>query len=198
MKKVLEQLKENRISLTKFCNDFGLSRNTALSYISYLEEGKVINKEKYNIIFRRLFLDEVDANFEDKYSILKNLYQRDKLNGTFEKDPEISDGITTIISKCNNVIENDEEWQQILFAVSCFLENYNQEPFKSMARYLFFFNKSTPEDYELLSQKEKETYLSYYRFLSMVKNGKRDSSVKEFEEMFLNRLREIQKFRDMK
>ena len=60
-------LKSKGITLSKFAEDFKLSRNTAMLYIDKYDKGEDIPKEKYKIVFNLLFDSKNLSNFDYYY-----------------------------------------------------------------------------------------------------------------------------------
>ena len=185
-------LKDHGITILKFAGDFGMARNTVSSYIQLYDEGKVIPKEKYRIIFDRLFSSSKDdASFYVVYNSMKRLYMKDKLNGSFDLSPNQSDYINSLIENLVENMTSDEIDNHIRYFLATMLNSYKYEKiFSDLAMYFYILNNGNQDDYDKLSEDNKAIILAYYKLFTMQKNGflKYDP---EIESLFLARMNEI-------
>ena len=61
MQKIKQYLKDVGITQKEFAERIGLSRPTLDTYIEMFEQGQTIPKERYDIIFKRLFGSDNDS-----------------------------------------------------------------------------------------------------------------------------------------
>ena len=102
---IKKKLKELGITLAYFAESLSISRPTLDTYIDYFEKKEKIPKDKIQIIFERLFSEEIQTKeeFEDNLEQYKNLLERDKVLGTFELNAKSTDLMTSVI---NNIKED--------------------------------------------------------------------------------------------
>lgn len=185
-------LKEHGITILKFAEDFGMARNTVSSYIKLYEDGKVIPKEKYKIIFDRLFsTSKDDASFYVVYNSMKRLYIKDQLNGSFDLSPDQSDYINSMIENLVENIPSDETDDHIRYFLATILNSYKYENiFSDLAMYFYILNNGNKDDYDKLSVESKAVILAYYKLFTMQKSGLLRYDP-EIESLFLARMNEI-------
>ena len=188
---VKELLKSKGISLSKFADDFRLSRNTVTLYISKYESGEQIPKEKYAIVFDQLFNEKYADEFQYNYLSMKYLIERDDFNGILDWSPEKTDVIMSIFKKLLSKMENDAIDKSMLFFIdACILNSSNEYIFKTLSDYFYFFNNSNESDYEKLTNEQKNIYTNYFKVFTMQKQNLL-SVDKNIEEMFLARIKEM-------
>lgn len=185
-------LKEHGITILKFAEDFGMARNTVSSYIKLYEDGKVIPKEKYKIIFDRLFsTSKDDASFYVVYNSMKRLFIKDQLNGSFDLSPDQSDYINSMIENLVENIPSDETDYHIRYFLATILNSYKYEKiFSDLAMYFYILNNGNKDDYDKLSVESKVVILAYYKLFTMQKSGLLRYDP-EIESLFLARMNEI-------
>ena len=90
MQNIKQYLKDVGITQKEFAERIGLSRPTLDTYIDMYEHGQTIPKERYDIIFKRLFDNENNAEkiFFDNLKNLEGLLKRDRQYGTSDLEPK--------------------------------------------------------------------------------------------------------------
>ena len=75
---IKQKLKNNGLTLTKFCEDFKISRPTMNSYVKLHEEGKTLSNDLFQRIFDYLFVDESKTvdEFNEKYGTVLKYYKQ--------------------------------------------------------------------------------------------------------------------------
>lgn len=196
-KTINDILEENNITLSKFASDFAMSRNTVSQYIKLYEENKKIPKEKYEIIFNKLFKNYDSDTFRILYFSFKRLINRDKLNGTLDLSTNKTDKLMRLFKDINDAFKDDLINDQVFYLMGVIVKNYSRDGLiKSFCDYFYFFNKCEPEDYDNLSEDDKKCYINYFKIFTMQSRGLLNLD-KEMEELFLSRMREISKLRKM-
>ena len=193
---IKEILKNKGISLSKFAEDFELARNTVLQYITKYEKGEKIPKEKYQIVFKQLFNEENNDEFDLNYVSLKFLIQRDKLNGMLDLTPEKTDLAMSTLKNFISFLGDDSEDMYLWYFINAIVSSANNEIiFKTLAKYFYFFNHSTEDDYSNLSLQDKAIYTNYFKVFTMQKQNllSVDESV---ERLFISRLKEMSMMKD--
>lgn len=108
--KVLEILKNHRITKQKFAYDFSLSRPTLDDYIEKFINNISIPKDKYQIIFATLFAEDMDHDlFLIKYKKLKSMLKRDKMLKLDELDGEDTDTIIEIVAALKDDVNTEQK-----------------------------------------------------------------------------------------
>lgn len=189
---VRDILKSHGITMLKFAEDFGMARNTVSSYIQLYDDGKIIAKEKYRIIFDRLFATHMDdANFYAIYNSMKRLYIKDKVNGSFDLSPNQSDYINNLIENLVVNMASDVIDHHIRYFLITILNSYkNDSIFGDLAMYFNILNNGSKDDYDKLPEEKKIVMLAYYKLFIMQKNGLLKFE-KDIENLFFARLNEI-------
>ncbi|MFI3252645.1 MAG: hypothetical protein R3Y60_05865 [bacterium] len=193
---IKEILKKNSITTNDFANDFQLSRNTMNTYIDIFENEKKLPKDKYNLIFKKLFLVQLDEfEFKSIYMILKRTVNRDKVNGTFELSIEKTEKIFSLI---NLLVENEfdiDEYSE--YFIKMLITNKRKEPiFYNVAKYFYCINNPIVYDYDDLIDSEKKSFTNYFKVFSLEKLGLLTLNDVN-EEMFKTRLHEIKKLKEL-
>ena len=195
---VKQILRENNVPLSKFADDFKISRNTAMMYISKYEQGEKIPKEKYQIVFDRLFdLRNIDK-FELNYASLKHLIQRDEYNGILELSPKMTDAVMSIFNNIIATIDNNTMDDNLIYFLEACIYNYSRENvFKTLAKYFYCFNNYTEEKYYQLPEEERAVFTNYFKVFTMQKQGFLDID-QRIESMLVSRLAEINTLKEYK
>lgn len=137
------KLKDLGLTLAECADKLMISRPTLDSYIELYENNKPIPREKYQIVFDRLFLGEV-SNREEFISEVNNLHfliERDKMLGTLELDTKKTDIITAVISEMkNDMYESDCNMDMYIF-INMFIRSYRKNLiFQKLANYFLVLN----------------------------------------------------------
>lgn len=147
MRKIKQYLKEVGLTQKEFAERIGLSRPTLDTYIEMYEQGKTIPKERYNIIFKRLFDDEqLSAN--DFYDALQNaerLLKRDQQYGTSDLDPKAADYVSLIVRNMNHDF-SEGGWNKYVYTfINILITNYrHNDVFQRLVEYFIFLNGIEP------------------------------------------------------
>lgn len=138
---IVETLTTNHVSKTKFALDFYLSRPTLDEYIAKFERNVGIPKERYQIIFNRLFGETLSpAEFKRRYYVLKNMFRRDKILDLDEIDVESTDTILFVIDSMK--VDSKTTDKALLHFLNTIVSTY-KEPFsisKMFAKYATYLN----------------------------------------------------------
>lgn len=193
MNHIKSTLKNIGITLAEFAKKLDISRPTLDSYIEMYELDKSLPKEKYQIIFDKLFTSAI----LDKESFMKNLddlhylIERDKMLGTFELDCNKTDLITSVIDEMKQDMYMDDCDINLYIFINMLIRSYkNNSVFKNLVKYFLVLNGRIPlQDMTL----EDEKYFSnYFRVFYNEIHGQtfRDE---EYSELFKNRVEELAK-----
>lgn len=183
---VKNRLKELDVKLSYFANALEISRPTLNAYISMFENDEKLPNEKYQLIFEKLFNDEVDSNDEfnsilDRYH---NLIARDKVLGTIEFDTKSTDLMTSILDRIKYDLQQDDFEESIYIFINMLIGSYRREPiFKKFADYFLYLNSKN--DLSRISDNEKIFISNCYKIMSLEKENKLvldDEYYKKFEE----------------
>lgn len=162
MNQIKYTLKNIGITLAEFAKKLDTSRPTLDSYIEMYEADKPLPKEKYQIIFDKLFTSEIST----KEAFLKNLdelhylIERDKMLGTFELDCNKTDLITSVIDEMKQDMYADDCDTNLYIFINMLIRSYrNNSVFHNLVKYFLVLNGRMPiQDMTL----EDEKYFSNY------------------------------------
>lgn len=160
---------------TDLAEELSLSRPTLNHYIDLFEAGKTIENERYNIIFRRLFSEQVDNKelFERKLDAVKYLLERDKKYDIGSLTPEAAD----LVARIHNIMVNDlssADWNRKVYeTISIILIRYrNDAIFNELSGY--FSDLNSDVDLTGISAQTMAYYSYFYKCFQALLNGQPD------------------------
>jgi DNA-binding CsgD family transcriptional regulator len=131
-------LKQYGVTLMELAEKLDLSRPTLTSYIETFEVDKNSLKDKYKLIFERLFPEkELDTKeFLAELDQCEELLLRDKIFGTSDKSPEETDMISDVIFKIRNAFEEVENKDYFSKFLKSLMANYKNVMVDSFMYYV--------------------------------------------------------------
>lgn len=191
---IKEYLKSIGISKQEFATEIKLSRPTLDSYIITYENGEIIPRERYQIIFDELFSEDLDPEtFRMELDRLKNLLDRDERLGTDKLDTYAADMVSRLKDRMSQDMSQDGWNQSVYTFIDMLITSYRQNIiFERLAEYFTYLNRSELDD---LAESEQIPYFAqFYRlFHSLIKNP--TTYEKKDYEAFLKRREQIIKER---
>lgn len=143
MHNIKQYLKDVGITQKEFAERIGLSRPTLDTYIEIFESGQTIPKERYDIIFRRLFDSDNDSaeEFAKNLQQIENLLRRDQKYGTSDLEPEAADYVSLIVRNMNRDLKI-EDWNKDVYTfINLLISNYRKnEIFLQLVEYFIYLN----------------------------------------------------------
>ncbi len=156
MHNIKQYLKDVGITQKEFAERIGLSRPTLDTYIEMFESGQTIPKERYDIIFKRLFdCDNCSAEeFSKNLQQVENLLSRDQKYGTSDLEPEAADYVSLIVRNMNKDLKMADWNKDVYTFINILISNYREnEIFKQLVEYFIFLNDirsvETIEEYQI-------------------------------------------------
>lgn len=143
MHNIKQYLKEVGITQKEFAERIGLSRPTLDTYIEMYENGQTIPKERYDIIFKRLFdcNNHSSEEFNKNLQQVENLLNRDKKYGTSDLEPEAADYVSLIIRNMNKDLKMADWNKDVYTFINILISNYREnEIFKQLVEYFIYLN----------------------------------------------------------
>lgn len=143
MHNIKQYLKDVGITQKEFAERIGLSRPTLDTYIEMFESGQTIPKERYDIIFKRLFdYDKCSAEeFAKNLKQVENLLSRDQKYGTSDLEPEAADYVSLIVRNMNKDLRIADWNKDVYTFINILISNYREnEIFKQLVEYFIFLN----------------------------------------------------------
>lgn len=153
-------------------NELGLSRPTLNLYIDKFENGKKIDNERYELIFKRLFSDRIVSKklFDKKMDAVKYLLERDKKYDIGSLTPEAAD----IVASIHNIMVNDmciDDWDRKVYeTIIIILTRYRKDDFfRELSGYFFDLNFNS--DLSNITEQSKVYYSCFYScFRDLINN----------------------------
>lgn len=173
------KLKELGITLSEFASILEISRPTLDTYISLYESGEIIPKEKYNMIFNKLF----GKNINDKDIFMKilnkyhRLIEKDRILGTSDLEARKTNILSSIIRELKNDMTLEDSEESIYIFVNMLIRSYRKDGiFCKIAKYfLVLYGK---EDINNISE-EDEVYISnFHKIFFEEKNNMLKTDIK--------------------
>ena len=194
---ISQYLKSIGKTKTQLADELGLSRPTLNLYIEQFESGKKIDNERYDIIFKRLFLDRIESKelFEQRMDAVRFLLERDKKYDIGSLSPEAAD----TVARVHNIMVNDmssNDWNRKVYdTVIAFLTRYRtDEFFRELSGY--FSDLNSDSDLSGISEQTKTYYSCFYKcFRELINHPVLD--IDEYE-AFLKRRTQLSKDRAKK
>lgn len=188
---IKDYLKSIGITKQGLSEQLKLSRQTLDNYIDLYECDTSIPKEKYQVIFKRLFTNPpLNADdFSIMLTTMSNLLDRDEKYGLVNLTAEDTDIVTGIVSKMARDLQKKDCNREIYSFVSYTINSYRvDDVWQLMASYILVLNGG--KEPKGLSNTEKAFFSSLYDLVYKYKNGKL-----EYDEMlykaFLNKRNEL-------
>lgn len=160
-----QYLKEIGKTKTELAEELGLSRPTLNLYINLFESGQNIDKDRYDIIFHRLFSDRTvnRDQFERKIQAVKFLLERDKKFDIGSLAPDAADWVARIHNLMVNDLSNDDWNKKVYETLVILITRYRQdEIFRELSCY--FSDLNSDRDLSDISQQSMAYYSSFYKF----------------------------------
>ncbi len=188
-------LKKIGVSKQDFANEIKLSRPTLDTYINAFENGEIISRDRYQIIFNRLFSEELDEDvFKKRLGEIKNLLNRDERLGTDKLETEAAD----IVSRINKRILADMskgDWnKQVYIFVDMLIKDYRKNTtLEKLAEYFSYLNRSKLED--VILDEQIPYFAQFYRAFASLRDNPTLYDKSDFDD-FMKRRVEIINDRD--
>lgn len=152
---IKEYLKQVGITQKELAEKLGLSRPTLDSYIAMYESNTQIPKERYKIIFERLFGEGTKSNgeFINVLNQMEALLSRDKNYGISDLEPIAADYISLALRNMKKDVSK-EGWNRDVYTfINYVVLNYrNNELIEQLVEYFIFLNDmrriSSIQDYQ--------------------------------------------------
>ncbi|OQB12887.1 MAG: hypothetical protein BWY15_02036 [Firmicutes bacterium ADurb.Bin193] len=164
MNVVKPKLKSLGITLSECAKKLMISRPTLDSYIDLYEKGQQIPQEKYQLIFDRLFSNEIfdKETFLAEVDSIHFLIERDQMLGTLELNPQKTDIITSVIAEMKNDMSEADCNLDIYIFVNMLIRSYRKNPiFQNLANYFLVLNGQT--DINNINDDEKRFFSNCYK-----------------------------------
>ena len=190
---IKKKLKELGITLAYFAESLSISRPTLDTYIDYFEKKEKIPEDKIQIIFERLFSEEIQTKeeFEDNLEQYKNLLERDKVLGTFELNAKSTDLMTSVINNIKEDMYSNDFNENIYIYINMILKSYKREPiFTYISDYFLALNGRL--DIKDLDKEQKIFISNFYKVCDEYKKDMLHINEVYFKK-FKNRIEEIEK-----
>lgn len=184
-------LKKHHITLQRFANDIGLSRPTLDAYITQYTKTGSLPKDKYQIIFDKLFSeDNSEQDFLENYSSLKYMVSRDEKIGVLDLAPEKTDTLMDIINSIKNDMVMEDGNPAIYYFINAIVNNYRHNiVMETLAEYFAILNGYIAE--EEINQERKGYYANIFKCFKYLSDADTISYVEADYEAFLKRCKEI-------
>lgn len=143
MLNVKQYLKNVGITQKEFAERIGLSRPTLDTYIEMFESGQTIPKERYDIIFNRLFNNDGDSAeiFSKRLQKVEELLGRDQRYGTSDLEPEAADYVSLIVRNMNRDLKKADWNKDVYTFVNLLITNYREnEIMQQLVEYFIYLN----------------------------------------------------------
>ena len=191
MYNIKQYLKDVGITQKELAERIGLSRPTLDTYIEMFEGNQTIPKERYDIIFNRLFGSKKvsEEEFEKKLQQVENLLNRDRKYGTSDLNPEAADYVSSIVRNMTKDLKLENWNQDVYIFINILISNYRKnEVFQQLVEYFMYLNNI--RKIELIEEKQKPYFANIYKaFHGLIENP--DIYAEKDYQDFLNRCEEI-------
>lgn len=164
MRNVKPKLKSLGITLSECAKKLMISRPTLDSYIDLYENQQPIPQEKYQLIFDRLFSDEINdkETFLSEVDSVHFLIERDKMLGTLELDPQKTDIITSVIAEMKEDMYASDCNTDIYIFINMLIRSYRKNNmFQYLANYFLVLNGQI--DINGINDEEKRFFSNCYK-----------------------------------
>lgn len=190
------RLKQYNITLSEFAAMLFLSRPTLNTYIKLFENQRKIPDKKYQILFDRLFSQELDEEkFRENITQGNLLLAKDNVLETTKLSPERTDLLNFIIEDMKSDLETLDADEEFYIFIRVIINNYKKiSIIRDFSNYFLALNSFI--NFNDLSKKEKIKVVSYFQFIKTQKNVK-INNYEKWEELFIERIAEIKKENDI-
>lgn len=190
MKNIKQYLKQIGVSKQHLCEQIQLSRPTLDSYIKLYESGKVIPRERYQIIFEKLFDVELDEElFNVQLENVKRLLERDERLGTEKLDAMAADVVSRLKDRMLEDMSQGEWNQSVYTFIDLLICNYKKNSFfEKLAEYFTFLNRSEINDE--VKEEQIPYFANFYRVFDFILKHSGEYDEKDYN-AFLKRRNEI-------
>ena len=178
-------LKSIGITQKEFAEKIGLSRPTLDTYIEIYESGGQIPKERYEIIFKKLFdgYGLSEAVFKRKLEQIEQLLNRDTMYGINDLEPLAADYISHIIRNMKKDFEQPEWNKDVYKFVNYVISNYRKSNIiEQLAKYFLYFNDICEVDN--IEDKQKPYLANLYRTFEEMSDNPNSYNPKDFEDFY--------------
>ena len=167
MNNIKEYLKAIGISKQEFANEIKLSRPTLDAYITAYENGEIIPRERYQIIFDDLFGEELEVDaFQETLKRLKNLLDRDERLGTEKLDAGAADMVSRLKDRMFQDMSQGDWNRSVYTFIDMLITGYRQNViFETLAEYFTYLNRSEMDD--SVSDDQIPYFAQYYRVFDL-------------------------------
>lgn len=190
---IKKTLKKVGMTQKDFAEKIGLSRPTLDAYIGLYEKGSEIPKERYNIIFNRLFEDEyVSADqFIKKLKQIEQLLDRDQKYGIGDLSASASDSISSVVDNMKRDMKRPNYNEDMYVFINLFISNYSTNIiFEKLAEYFLFLNNI--KDISYIDDCQKSYFANMYKIFHDLLENPQTYDEKDYND-FLDRCQEIRR-----
>ena len=188
---IKKYLKEVGVTQKEFAERIGLSRPTLDTYIEMFECGQTLPKERYDIIFKRLFDSKTVSakEFENTLQQLENLLNRDQKYGTSDLSPEAADYVSLIVRNMTKDFKVDGWNKDVYTFINILISNYrNNEIFKQLVEYFIYLNNI--KEINSIEENQKPYFANLYKTFHGLINEPKIYEVEDYQ-AFISRCIEI-------
>ena len=190
---IKQRLKDFDIKISDFAKILQLSRPTLDSYILQFEAGNKIPKDKYDIIFNRLFKGTIQTKEEFNKELNKygNMLRKEKLLNTYEFAAKETDLITSIMNATKRDLKKGEYDEEFYKFILMMIRGHREQPvYHSIGRYFLLLNGRSAID--SIIEEEKCFLSNFFDFMSKTVNNEIYFNEISYNQ-FINRIEEINK-----
>ena len=182
-------------SKRQLCKKIHLSRPTMYQYMDAYEHGERITRERYEIIFHRLFDDENISpdDFADELNSIELLFERDERFQIEKLNPGEADYAYETYKLISEDLQTEDYDKYIYLFINNLLTSYRKGEFwRMLAHYVCTLNGiSALED---VKEEEKPYFAEFYKMFSKIVNGTGECKKEDYSK-FVKRCRELQQER---
>lgn len=192
-------LKKIEVTQTELAKQLHLSRPTLDSYIVQYEETNTLSKEKFKIIFDKLFGGDELTKQAFMRTLLEfaDLITQDEKYEVSELEPRDTDLFMSVVANMRRDMQEENHSSNVYRFINMIISNYHREGiFQQVADYFLFLNGLISENEISEGQKESLAYL--YNSFSHFPNDQRPYDYEYTYEKLLCRREEIQLEKDLK
>ncbi len=187
---IKQYLKSVGITQKEFADKIGLSRPTLDSYIYLYENDEIIPKERYEIIFKKLFGDgEVSSDeFNERFKWAQSLLSRDYNYGINNLDTLAADYVSLILKNMKRDLMETNWNKDIYTFINCLISNYRNENFYvRLVEYFIYLNDIRGIDE--IQEEQKPYFANIYRAFRSLKDNPIKYDQKDYK-AFIDRCNE--------
>lgn len=198
MHNIKKYLKEVGVTQKEFAERIGLSRPTLDTYIEMFESGQTLPKERYDIIFKKLFDSKIVSakEFENTLQQIEDLLNRDQKYGTSDLSPEAADYVSLIVRNMTKDFKVGGWNKDVYTFINILISNYrNNEIFQQLVEYFIYLNNI--KEINMIEESQKSYFANLYKvFHGLIKEP--DLYEVEDYQAFINRCIEIKAEKEKK